>query len=1164
MSFMRNGKVYAYLLSSTMILSILSTQTASAAEENTQGGSYTDIAGHWGEQYIQNWSDYGVVVGHNGKFRPDDSLTRGEFAVVLQGLMGYEVTAENDFADLPQDFYTTAVLKLQAAGIFTGHKGNIRPTEAITREEAAVMLARALHLDLDTQSPEDTSFADDSDISLWAKDAVNQLEALGAVTGRQNNKFAPQSTLTRTEVLTMMQGAIDLYVQKAGSYSQDCGNLVVSSSDVDLKDMVVSGNLILAEGIEAGSVSLEGVTIEGNLFLLGGGDISLQEVEVQGSVLVQREAGSSKVLVTESSLPVVTLASDVSLELVDSQVEKVVITEGEVVSLLGDFALVENHCSDLSLEIQGELGTMENKVSGTINGVPVEAGEQLQSVPQSSSQDSTQDNSQDSSQDSTGSKPNAEDYTWSLVWEDEFTGESLNLDNWSYQTGTGAEYGLDSWGNGEAQSYQKENVFIQQEGDSSHLVIRAQPEEEAVDGKYFTSGRILTQGLQDFTYGRFESKIALPVEQGMWPAFWLLPTNSPYGGWAAGGEIDIMEAAGLTPEKIGGTIHYGGSWPNNTYSGGDYHFEDSDISQFHVYSVEWEPGEIRWYVDDVLYHTENSWYATDSNDPNNYTFPAPFDSDFHIILNLAIGGWYSNELLPENGDNWDMLVDYVRVYQLDEEYYTKMEDYVDSLFDVVPDKGAYLEGSREADSEGNFTHELNDSIPQTSGVSLSEGDHFGDSWNFHLDGTASATLTEVDGTVEVDITDDGDAYHSVQLIDYVPLAEGRSYELSFSAKADSSRSISSQMTSSSDSGWASFSGAFESLVDTQWQDYCYYFTVEKEPVADTRLEISLGQSNVNLSMKDIVLKEVESIPTDSAKAPLADGNHVHNGSFDKGAHSLVGWETTGTVSVLDSKAISLEVGATLRQGGISQIAEEEYLLTFHSTGTGTVSLVSGEEEIFSEDYKAGEQSFSFTASTEEGSLVFTANSTVTLDDVVLVKTSNNSLDVDAIHKSLLSNGDFSEEMAHWGSYCEPWSEEGGDLSLSVETLEDGNTILVADVTQINSRDWDPMISAEDMLPFSNGIEYTISFDAWAENARDILFCLDDAGYSRPFSTSVSLGEEKETYSFTYTAPGTGESELSAKLFLGNMADSGGSDSLGKLYFDNVMIYATEYFDPEEN
>lgn len=249
---------------------------------------------------------------------------------------------------------------------------------------------------------------------------------------------------------------------------------------------------------------------------------------------------------------------------------------------------------------------------------------------------------------------------WTLSWSDEFDGDALDLTNWRYDEGnymqsTDGEW-VAGWGNEESQYYQSDNVRVQ----DGHLIIEAK--EESVTDEHdtydYTSGKIMSDGLFSQTYGRFEARMKLPEGQGFWPAFWLMPQDDVYGGWASSGEIDIMENRGDQLNTVGAAVHYGGGWPNNVHSGGEYHFpEGSSITDFNVYSLEWEPGELRWYVNDELYYQTSDWFS------DNGEYPAPFDQDFFIILNLAVGGWYGLEPNENTPFPSQVEVDYVRVYE---------------------------------------------------------------------------------------------------------------------------------------------------------------------------------------------------------------------------------------------------------------------------------------------------------------------------------------------------------------------------------------------------------------------------------------------------------------------------------------------------------------------
>jgi beta-glucanase (GH16 family) len=266
---------------------------------------------------------------------------------------------------------------------------------------------------------------------------------------------------------------------------------------------------------------------------------------------------------------------------------------------------------------------------------------------------------------------------WTLVWSDEFDGADIDNTRWSL------EVNCDGGGNDEQQCYtdSSDNAFV--ENGLLNIVAMAADSGSVLP---YTSARLRTLNKGDWTYGRFEIRAKLPAGQGSWPAIWMLPTDWVYGGWAASGEIDIMEAvnlktqsdapgaqAGELESRVHGTLHYGKEWPNNVYSGASYQFEQgiNPADDFHRYALEWDDGEIRWYVDDVHYATQrdSGWYSQYVEDGSlvNGSGSAPFNQKFHMLLNLAVGGnWPANvndtgidpSVFPQS-----MLVDYVRVYE---------------------------------------------------------------------------------------------------------------------------------------------------------------------------------------------------------------------------------------------------------------------------------------------------------------------------------------------------------------------------------------------------------------------------------------------------------------------------------------------------------------------
>ena len=236
-----------------------------------------------------------------------------------------------------------------------------------------------------------------------------------------------------------------------------------------------------------------------------------------------------------------------------------------------------------------------------------------------------------------------------LVWSDEFdgsAGDAPDPDNWNHETG---DHG---WGNQELQNYTTSRDNSALDGDGN-LVITAIEED---DGGY-TSARMTTKDNVEHAYGRIEARIQLPSGQGVWPAFWMLGSDFPDTEWPHSGEIDIMELIGSEPETVHGTVHGPG------YSAGDgvgasYDHPDggSFADGFHVYAIDWEPGSITWSVDGVEYNTIT---------PDDVSGDWVFDQEFFMILNVAVGGEWPG--YPDETTEFpqEMVVDYVRVYDME-------------------------------------------------------------------------------------------------------------------------------------------------------------------------------------------------------------------------------------------------------------------------------------------------------------------------------------------------------------------------------------------------------------------------------------------------------------------------------------------------------------------
>jgi beta-glucanase (GH16 family) len=250
---------------------------------------------------------------------------------------------------------------------------------------------------------------------------------------------------------------------------------------------------------------------------------------------------------------------------------------------------------------------------------------------------------------------------WQLIWEDDFNGNSLDQSKWVHDIGTGSQYGMWGWGNGELQYYQPQNTILN--NGIAKIEVKEEPN-GIVDSwgasSYFSSSKITTKGIFDFRYGKVEARIKTIDGQGFWPAFWMLPTG---GSWPCDGEIDIMEQWGnnyLTNSTTGaahiGTCPY--SQSTHFYeSFSSYISSGSYADDFHTYSVIWKEDTITWYVDETELFSLN---------PSSYwSIPSqsawPFNAnEWYLMINLAItqAGPNSNTVFPNQ-----MEIDYVRVYQ---------------------------------------------------------------------------------------------------------------------------------------------------------------------------------------------------------------------------------------------------------------------------------------------------------------------------------------------------------------------------------------------------------------------------------------------------------------------------------------------------------------------
>ena len=534
-----------------------------------------------------------------------------------------------------------------------------------------------------------------------------------------------------------------------------------------------------------------------------------------------------------------------------------------------------------------------------------------------------------------GLKP--DEAQWTLLWSDEFDGNAIDDSRWNYIIGAGG------YGNNELQYYsdREKNARVER----GRLFIEAH--DEAFNGSPYTAAKLTTEGKGDWLYGRFDIRARLPRGQGIWPAIWMMPTDyKAYGIWPSSGEIDIVELLGHEPSTVHGTIHYGNP---HRYTGTFFQLEEGSFSDdFHLFSLEWDPGEFRWYVDGELYQTQRDWFSRKTGEAADYTWPAPFDREFYLQLNVAVGGnWpgYPDEstVFPQA-----MEIDYVRVYQRNEGYKP-----VEKTAEDEPLKGR-------------------DSLPDGNYVYNSGFDDELEYWEFgNYEGGSGSALWE-DGEVHIAINEAGNQIWANQLLQHkMNVEKGGSYRVRFKARAAAPRAIMLKIGGLGDRGWAAYSQEQYIEIDTVMREYSFEFTMAEDTDIHARYEFNMGLSDSDLWLDDAVMErldvdedseETATVPAFTPKAPLASGNLVYNGNFDQGNKRIAFWDleldpdSDAELRVphpLGERSLQILVlwhsgnaeGIVLSQDGLTFRAGEDYTLSFdaRTKSPQTATLQVGNE-----------------------------------------------------------------------------------------------------------------------------------------------------------------------------------------------------------------------------
>ena len=458
-------------------------------------------------------------------------------------------------------------------------------------------------------------------------------------------------------------------------------------------------------------------------------------------------------------------------------------------------------------------------------GSKPETSSESSSAPESAAE-TTQEETTEAATEAEADSDIPEIEGYNLLWNDEFNGDALDETIWNYEP---HEPG---WTNEELQEYttSTDNVFVR----DGNLVIKAIKSKK--DGKdYYTSGKVTAQNKKDFTYGKVVARAKAPEGKGLWPAIWMMPQDeSYYGQWPKCGEIDIMEVLGSDVKTAYGTLHYGE--PHGEQQGTVVLDNGSFADDFHEYSVEWEPGEMRWYIDDELYLTVNDWFtAVQGEDEKPY--PAPFDQPFFVQMNLAVGGtWPGDPDENTDFDNAEFEIDYVRVYQKPE-YDTNVKK---------PEKKF-----REPLEDGNFVY--NGDFSEAEDLTDDEN------WKFLLFEGGEGAAEIRDNMIVISSEAEGTEDYSVQLVQpQMPIIKGKKYRVTFDAWADEERDM-IVCVSAPNAGWIRYLEDTTLTLSTEKTTYTYDFEMTEKDDPLGRLEFNMGHkgSTATIYITNVRLEEIE-------------------------------------------------------------------------------------------------------------------------------------------------------------------------------------------------------------------------------------------------------------------------------------------------------------------
>ena len=341
------------------------------------GANASDLQNHWGSGIIQEWIGEGFINGYpDGSFRPDNAITRAEFMVLVNKAFEFEIKGSINYIDVANtDWYCDAIRVASASSYIEGYPdGSMKPNNPISRQEVTVILSKITSTQINSGIV--TAFSDANEIAPWAKDSVEAAVTKGYMQGYPDGTFKPKNNITRAEAvitlnktLTVKEDKEIVVYNKAGIYGTQTGittirkDVVIESDGVTLQNMVIKGNLTIAEVVGTGDVFLNNITVEGETFIRGGGEDSIHIDGGNYNKIIVQKTSSGNVRIVATNID--------GLEIIISEA-----AEGQAIILEGSFDSVTIEANDIEVVIQGETIIDEFLVNKGVKDLSVSLGDE--------------------------------------------------------------------------------------------------------------------------------------------------------------------------------------------------------------------------------------------------------------------------------------------------------------------------------------------------------------------------------------------------------------------------------------------------------------------------------------------------------------------------------------------------------------------------------------------------------------------------------------------------------------------------------------------------------------------------------------------------------------------------------------------------------------------